>query len=255
MHLIYGHYDTIPTWLKNSQYTRDEYISLLEGYIHDVVTRYADRVDEWSIANEAPNRSFNPGSDFWNDKIGPEYIAIAFRAARQADPDGILIFNEDNNESPQDVYMTRTVETMVATVQQLKAEGVPIDVVGMQMHLFLPWDSQVRPDKAAVIATMQRFAALGVRIYITEFDVDLQRIPGTQAERWAYQAEIYGEMMAACLESGVCDSFATWGIDDPGSWLPNFVGEPNAEALMFDANFEPKPAYFAVRDALLGTTP
>jgi endo-1,4-beta-xylanase len=145
---------------------------------------------------------------------------------------------------------------MYATVKQLKSQGVPIDVVGMQMHLLQPWEAHVPPKKADVIATMQKFAALGVHIYITEFDVDLMQLSGTQAEKLGREAQIYGDMMQACLESGVCDSFSTWGISDSTSWITcNYDGcvekNPAAAPLMFDVDFNPKPAYFAVRDALL----
>ncbi|HTX91533.1 MAG TPA: endo-1,4-beta-xylanase [Anaerolineales bacterium] len=254
-HLLWGAPDAIPDWLKNGRYTRDQYIQLMQQYIRDVVGRYKGRVQEWSIANEATNRSFYPGGDFWGEKIGPEYIAIAFRTAREADPNGVLIFNDDNNQAPQDPNSARVVDKMYATVKQLKADGVPIDVVGMQMHLFLPWNSPFQPKKADVIATMQKFAGLGVRIYVTEFDVDLARQKGDQAEKWSLEATIYGDMMEACLESGVCDSFSTWEFSDALSWITcdtsGCVQDKNADPLPFDANYVPKPAYFAVRDALL----
>ena len=109
---------------------------------------------------------------------------------------------------------------------------------------------------------MQGFSQLGVRVYITEMDVNLTFIQNdypTQEERWAYQAGIYRDMVDACLESGACDSFATWGISDSMSWITTSCPEcwnepePYGDPLMFDSNFIPKPAYFAVRDALLGT--
>ena len=241
-HLIWGDPDYLPAWLKNSNYSKDEYIQIMEQYIRDIVGRYKGRVQEWSIANEATIRSWTPGMDFWNDKIGPEYIALAFQTARQADPNGVLIFNDVNNQSSQDTGSSGVVNKMYATVKQLKSQGVPIDVVGMQMHLLQPFETSVLPQKADVIATMQKFAALGVRIYITEFDVYMVRLPGTQAEKLNIETKIYHDMMEACLESGVCDSFSTWGISEK---------DPNAASLMFDVNFDPKPAYFAVRDALL----
>ena len=253
-HLLWGNPDVLPAWLKNGHYTRDQYIQIMEQYIKDVVGRYKGRVQEWSIANEATDRSFSPGADFWNDKIGPGYISLAFISVRQADPEGLLIFNDDNNQAPQDAGSTRAVDKMYATVKQLKMDGVPIDVVGIETHLFLPWNSQVRLDKSKVIATMQKFAALGVRIDVTEMDVDLARQPGTQAEKWAFEADVYRDMMEACLESGVCDSFATWGISDATSWIScasnGCLHEKNADPLMFDPAYVPKPAYFAVRDAL-----
>ena len=105
---------------------------------------------------------------------------------------------------------------------------------------------------------MRQFAALGVRIYVTEFDVDLTNAKGTPAEKWEYQAELYRAMLEACLGSGVCDSFSTWGISDSMSWitcaLPWCVNEPNADPLMFDQAYRPKPAYLAVREALSGAS-
>ena len=254
-HLIWGAPEYLPTWLKNSNYSQDEYIQIMEQYIRDIVGRYKDRVQEWSIANEATIRSWTPGMDFWNDKIGPEYIALAFQTARQADPNGVLIFNDVNNQSLQDTGSSGVVNKMVATVKQLKSQGVPIDVVGMQMHLLLPWETSVPPQKADVITTMQKFAALGVRIYVTEMDVDLAGQPGSQVEKWAFEAGVYRDIMQACIESGVCDSFATWGISDAISWIScdsiGCLNEKNADPLMFDPSYAPKPAYFAVRDALL----
>ena len=255
-HLLWGAPETLPDWLKNGHYSRDEYIQLMQQYIKDVVTRYKGRVSEWSIANEASNRDFYPGSDFWFDKIGPEYIEIAFRTAREADPSGILIFNNDNNQSPQDADTTRVINSMYDTVKKLKADGAPLDVVGMQMHLFLPWNSRVRPEKEAVIATMQKFSALGVRTYITEFDIDLQQQKGTTAEKLEFEAQVYKDMVEACIESSVCDSFTTWEFSDVNSWIVCTdndwcVKDANGAPLMFDANYIPKPAYFAVRDALL----
>ena len=241
-HLLWGDPDYLPAWLKNSHYSQDEYIQLMEQYIRDIVGRYKGRVQEWSIANEATIRSWTPGMDFWNDKIGPKYIALAFQTARQADPNGVLILNDVNNQSSQDTGSSGVVAKMYATVKQLKSQGVPIDVVGMQMHLLQPFETSVPSQKADVIATMQKFASLGVRIYITEFDVYMVRLPGTQAEKLNIETKIYQDMIEACLESGVCDSFSTWGI---------YAMDPNAASLMFDANFDPKPAYFAVRDALL----
>ncbi len=248
-HLLWGAPLSLPDWLKNSNYPRDEYIRIMEQFIRDIVGRYKGRVQEWSIANEASIRFYGTGegSDFWNIKIGPEYIPLAFKTAREADPDGVLIFNDDNNQAPQDFSSRQVIDIMYATVKKLKADGVPVDVVGMQMHFLEPWNSQVMPKKAYVIATMQKFAALGVRIYITEFTVNVTRLHGTQAEILDTETKIYKEMMEACLESGVCDSFSTWGINDPTPSGNNPADAP----LMFDVSFFPKQAYFAVRDALL----
>jgi len=200
-HLLWGSPLSLPDWLKNSNYSRDEYIRIMEQYIRDIVGRYKGRVQEWSIANEASIRFYGTGegSDFWNIKIGPEYIPLAFKTAREADPNGILIFNDDNNQAPQDQGSRQVIDIMYATVKQLKAAGVPIDVVGMEMHFLEPWNSQVMPKKADVIATMKKFAALGVRIYITEITVNMLQLHGTQSEKLNMETGIFRDMMEACL--------------------------------------------------------
>lgn len=256
-HLIWG--PAVPDWLRNSNLTRAETMNILEQYIQDVVGRYKDRVQEWSIANEVFSRYVGGDTeDFWRQKIGLDYIGMAFRWAREADPSGVLILNDTRNDSIRDTVSAEVIEEMLATVRDLKAQGVPIDVVGMQMHMLVPWESQTPPKVAAMVKTMQSFAALGVRIYVTEFDVDLHNRPGTQAERWQFQASIYADALTACIESGVCDQFITWGVTDPESWLEcnDFWCSdtyPDAEPLMFDAYLNPKPAYFAMRDTLLNT--
>jgi endo-1,4-beta-xylanase len=254
-HLVWGAAGTIPDWLLTSKYTRDEYIRILEQHIKTLVGRYKGRVQEWSIANEAPGRSFAHGDDFWNDKIGPDYIGMAFRWAREADPDGILIFNEVNNENPRDSFSQQIITKMYSMVKELKDNDVPIDAVGMQMHLLL--GRPTVPEKADVIATMHEFSDLGVKIYITEFDVDLHNQTGSPEELLQFQANVYRDMLEACLESNVCESFTTWGISDSTSWLTSMCPEdycikhPDADPLMFDRDYNPKPAYFAVRDVLL----
>ncbi len=255
-HLVWGAVESnaIPGWLLNGQFSRDDYIQILHEHVDTVASHFKGRVTEWSIANEATSRSFWAGADFWGTKIGPEYIEMAFRWAREADPTGILIFNDDNNQSLFDPSTQPVASKMLSTVLELKAKGVPIDVVGMQMHLLLPWNSQTPPVKTDVIQTMHEFAKLGVVIYITEFDVNLQNITGTRDERWDFEAQRYSDMVGACIESGVCKSFATWGISDADSWLTCAeswcVNLPNADPLMFDKTYMPKPAYFSVYKAL-----
>jgi endo-1,4-beta-xylanase len=261
-HLVWGATESgvIPDWLLKGKFTREQYLNILEQHIKTIVGRYKDRVQEWSIANEAPNRDFYSGFDFWYDHIGPEYIEKSFQWAHEADPNAILIFNADNNESPRDQITAGNIDRMYNTVKNLKAKGVPIDVVGMQMHLLLPWNSKVLPKKEDVIATMQKFAALGVKVYITEMDVNLHGRPGTEEEKLQFEADLYQEMVSACVESGVCTRFSTWGISDSNSWETcqnDYCPIKNMDAapLMFDANFHPKPAYEAVRAVLSGAKP
>jgi endo-1,4-beta-xylanase len=262
-HLVWGATEpgVLPDWLTKGGYTKDELLSILEHHVKTIVSRYKDKVTFWSIANEATVRDQSYGADFWFDHIGSEYIEKAFQWAREAGPEEVLVFNADRNESPRDAFTSWHINLMIQQVKNLKAKGVPIDVVGMQMHLYLPWNSKTAPDKADVVATMKSFGELGVKIMITEMDVDLHEMRGTNEEKISRQTQIYGDMMSACIEAGNCIAFSTWGVSDAYSWV-TCLGEgwycavypgpmPDAAPLLFDTNFQPKLAYFAVRDALL----
>ncbi len=251
-HLVYGSSGALPDWLLQGSFSRDETKEILQEHIRTVIGHYKGRVDEWSVANEAVSRSFTPGTDFWADRIGPEYVEMAFRWAREADPGATLILNDANNEHARDAATMAVIERMVQVVADLKARQVPVDVVGMQGHLLGPGSSPIAPWKTGIVRTMQRFGALGVQVYVTEFDVNLQDVAGSQESRWSYQSWLYREMVSACIASGVCHSFSTWGISDAESWLtctaPGCHNLPNADPLMFDRNYQHKPAYYAVYD-------
>jgi GH35 family endo-1,4-beta-xylanase len=265
-HLVWGTAQDIPQWLRDlpDSITPQEYSDILHEHISAVMTHFEGRVQEWSIANEVAERSVCEGFDeFWYGKLGEGYIRKAFEWARQLDPDGILILNSGSDYPP---FRTRcsqdTLKRMDEILANLNGGGHLVDAVGMQMHLLFPYDTQVPPQKDEVIQTMQKFAAAGVKIYITEFEVDIGSQLGTQEENQAFQAQVYRDMMDACLGSGVCANFTVWGFADSLSWslchnqeIPICWDESNGNPLMFDKDFLPKPAYFAVRDTLAGITP
>lgn len=240
----------MPDWLGNSHFTRQEYIDILKEHVQTMVKRYASRVKIWNIANEAIQRSYGPGGDFWNDVIGPEYIGMCFQWAHEADPNAILILNGDRNDSPRSEEAQKNIEKTYRVVKDLKAKGVPIDGIGMQMHLFSPWDAGGTPNKDEVIATMRRFAELGVKVYVTEFSVNLDKVSGTQAEKYQKEADIYRDMLSACLDSGVCAGFTFWGLADQWTWEVRWNNLKDAAPALYDQNYQAKPAYDAVWDVL-----
>jgi len=124
---------------------------------------------------------------------------------------------------------------------------VPIDGIGMQMHL----DGTHPPVKDEVIANMKRFAALGVETYVTELDVNMNDVKAGPKARDDIQSGIYYDMMRACIESEVCPSFSLLGITDKETWYNYLPGTPNANPLIFDHNYKPKPAFYSLREALL----
>jgi endo-1,4-beta-xylanase len=110
------------------------------------------------------------------------------------------------------------------------------------------------PTKAQLLADMPHLGTLGVGVKISEMDVNVYKAPGTLADKYAAQAQIYADALSALIESGVGKSFTTWDFVDPESWLltPSAVAQfgPAQAPLLFDNNYQPKPAYFPLRDAL-----
>lgn len=223
----------LPAWLANGNFSRDELSQILREYIAQVMGHYKGQIDQYIVVEDPYPLS---ADDIFYRQFGYDYIELAFQIARETDPSATLIFNAGDNETSAGVgtEVTRLI------VQRLKAKSL-IDGVGLEMHL----DATKPYTKPDVIATMKSY---GVPVYVTEMDVDLTNIGGKQEDRYAKQAQIYGDMLAACRESGVCKSFAVWGIGDKYSWLEN--GASNADPTLFDDKLNPKPAYFALLDQL-----
>ena len=134
---------------------------------------------------------------------------------------------------------------MYEYIKSAKQRGIPIDGIGMQVHI----DAAKRPSKDVVISNMQRFGKLGVSVYVTEFDVNMNSVIGSKDYKDQLQAKIYYDMMRACMESKVCPSFSILGITDKETWY-NYIGSKNANPLPFDRDYNPKPAYYSLYDAL-----
>jgi endo-1,4-beta-xylanase len=245
-HLLWGEDKWLPDWLKNGRYAPLQLKAVIHDHIAATVGRYKGRVQEWTVVNEAFTRGqhLNDLHDWWADNTGGYgYIDQAFIWAHEADPAAKLILNDFANE-----HFNPVSDAMYAYIKDAKARGIPIDGIGMQMHI----DGTHPPDTNEVVQNMQRFGSLGVKVYVTEFDVNMSAVAAPDNARDQMQAVIYYNMMRACIESGVCVSFAQLGITDKETWY-NYMGPAaqNARPLMFDTKYRPKPAYFAFRNALL----
>lgn len=242
-HFIWGDEKWLPDWLKNGGYNKQQLLEIIHNHISTVGQRYSGRVSEWTVVNEAFSRAQHLYNlhDWWADHIGDQsYIDQSFIWARQADPHAKLLLNDFNDE----IYSV-TSNTMYDYIKLARQRGVPIDGIGMQMHI----DGAKRPSKAEVIANMQRFGKLGVKVYVTEFDVNMSGVFGSTESKNQLQAAIYSDMLRACLESKVCPSFSILGITDKETWY-NYLGVMGAMPLPFDKDYNPKPAYYALHHAL-----
>ncbi|MFH8450208.1 endo-1,4-beta-xylanase [Streptomyces fungicidicus] len=217
----------LPGWVSGLGAT--DLRSAMNNHITQVMTHYKGEIHSWDVVNEA----FQDGgsgarrSSPFQDRLGDGFIEEAFRTARAADPNAKLCYNDYNTDGVN--AKSNAVYTMV---RDFKSRGVPIDCVGFQSH-FNP-NSPVPSDYQA---NLQRFADLGVDVQITELDIE----GSGQA-----QATNYGNVVRACLAVTRCTGITVWGIPDKYSWRSS--GTP----LLFDDNYNKKPAYDAALSALGG---
>lgn len=232
--LVYGR--QLPHWVSDERLAPAELGFELEWHVHTVVGRYAGRVAEWDVVNEAIEPDGAYTRNVWYRALGKEYVASAFRAAAAADPRARLFYNDNGIELPDHPH-TVAVRRMVS---ELRRDGVPIHGVGIQNHVSTTHSA----SEAQLARTIRGFTDLGVDVAITEMDVrvDPRRSRGEQLER---QRVVYRSAARACARARRCTSFSTWGIADGVSWLG-----PAASGLLFDRGYRPKPSYAAVSRTL-----
>ena len=230
----------LPEWLEKGNFTRDELISILREYIYRVVSHFRGRVFAWDVVNEAIADDGSLRDSFWLQNIGPEYIEMAFRWAREADPQVQLFYNDYGGEG-----LGTKSDAIYNLVKELKAKGVPIDGVGLQMHVSL----NTSPPPPDVTENINRLAALGIEVNITEMDVQTHKSAETEEEKLAAQAKIYGDMLRVCLAAKNCKAFVLWGFTDRYSWIPYETGNQDIP-LIFDKSYRPKPAYDTLKQTL-----
>jgi endo-1,4-beta-xylanase len=237
----------VPSWLQNAKFSRAEAIKLLRDHILTVVGRYKGRIPIWDVVNEAVA---DGGSGLretpWKSLIGDDYVELAFRFAHEADPNALLFYNDYGAEP-----LNAKSDAVYALVKDLVKRGVPVHGVGLQMHISV---GDVGPGKSidpkALAENMQRLGELGLQVQITEMDVKFAGKPTEDILR--RQAGDFRQVLETCLNVKYCTAFITWGVTDRFSWLrdPQFFSNPDVEPLLFDPDYKPKPAYFAVLDLL-----
>jgi endo-1,4-beta-xylanase len=241
---VKGHCLIWHEWLPariNSNLSADALRQAVEKHIREEVGHYRGKVYAWDVVNEAVDNNGELRKTIFLDKLGEGYIAEAFQLAHEADPDALLFYN-DYAEWPG-----AKSDRVYELVKKLVADGVPIHGVGMQMHL-MAWNHASPED---IAANVRRLVALGLKVAITEMDVRISEseLPGTLTERLEIQRRIYHDVIAACIREKVT-GITFWGFTDAHSWIDLTFGPD--DPLLFDENYQPKPAYWGVMDALLG---
>lgn len=231
-HTLIWHGSTAP-WLLN---IKDPVTmrAAMRGHIEGVMKHFAGQVPIWDVVNEAisdePDHALRVTQ--FLELGGPDYIEQSFRWAHAADPKARLFYNDYGTEG-----LGGKSDAVYALVKGLLARGVPINGVGFQTHI----DTGFSVEGSRMVENLKRFRDLGLDVQLTEVDVQFRN--GDDKMELAQQAQIYGDLMRACL-SVKCSAFMMWGVDDLSSWRA--AGRP----LVFDENYDKKPAYAALVRAL-----
>lgn len=235
--LIYG--DQLPDWITSRSWTRDELINEMYNHIDKVMGRYKGKVLIWDVVNEAFDDDGTLKKNLWYNIIGPDYVELAFRRAKKADSDSKLIYNDFNIEEVDNVKS----EKVYQMIKDFKNKGIPIDGIGMQMHIF---SKGIDYDKFA--KNMKRYADLGLETYVTEMDVEISKNPSeSELEN---QANVYRAVLNRCLNQPACKALQMWGFTDNYYWtLPDKPGK--ADPLIFDSSYKPKPSYYSIQSELM----
>lgn len=267
---VVGHtlvwHNLVPDWVfshDGAAWDRDTVLGHMRQHIAAVMGRYKGRIHGWDVVNEALHDDGSLRVSPWLEAVGEDYVACAFRFAHEADPSAELYYNDYSLEHPP------KRAGAVALVRRLLAEGIPIAGVGLQHHDKLDW-----PSIADVEATIEAFGSLGVKVMVTELDVDvlpsvvshlgadidtkIQPRPSLDPYQRALPAEVgqslarrYADLFGAFLKHrDVISRVTFWTVSDGDSWLNYWpVLGRTAHPLLFDWQGEPKAAFFAVVEA------
>ena len=208
-----------------------------ENHIRSVAEHYRGTVRAWDVVNEAiADNGSGLRDTVFRQKLGDQYIADAFRLAHQADPQALLFYNDYGGEG-----LNQKSDRIYDLVQGLLAQNVPINGVGLQMHI-----TATNPP-SDIAANMRRLANLGLFVNISEMDVRIRDLPGTLQARLDVQKSVYHSIVSVCVAEPRCDGITFWGFTDAHSWIDAQFGAD--DPLLFDEQYAAKPAYYGVLDA------
>jgi len=239
-----------PKWIQDLR--ASDVAGFIDQYIATVVGRFRGRIVSWDVVNEpiglGPDNVYQTGPFY--DALGPDYIARSFRAARAADPAAILVLNEGYTERDDQTGVARR-QHLLAVLDTLLGANVPIQAVGLQGH--------VQPQLLFSPGAFDRFlTAIEDRkldIYISELDVDDSSFPDDISQRDQLVANAYYRFLSIALKHPRVKRVMTWGLVDTYSYYVAIAKQQNPNTtrlprpLLFDSNFQRKPAWYAVQRA------
>jgi endo-1,4-beta-xylanase len=231
----------LPQWVQSIT-DKGELKSVIENHISNVVGRWKGKIRAWDVVNEIFNDDGTLRTSVFSSVLGEEFVGIAFRAARAADPNAKLYINDYNLDNAD----WAKLPALVRKVDEWKAQGIPIDGIGSQSHL--------QPGKPSLNSFYRRQQILTISGMAGAVETALRELAAANVDEVAVteldiagaNPQEYQTVVQACYHVPHCVGVTTWGIRDSDSW------QPNAKSLLFGDDWAPKDAYYAIRDWLRG---
>lgn len=259
---FHGHnlcwYQYNPAWLHNFFGDSAAWENLFKTHIQTVVSHYKGKIVSWDVVNEAFNSNGtlrdestdtihknNDKGCIWARHIGRDYIAKAFKYAHEADPNALLFYNDYD----QELYPAK-LNAIIAMVNDFKQRGIPINGIGLQMHIALNTPLQ------GITNAIKQFAATGLEIHISELDIRVntkgdtgivynEDLQAKQSAMFAFVVQQYKALVPKSQQYGI----TTWNVGDADSWIRSTYKRKDWP-LLFDDSYAKKSVYYSFLKAL-----
>ncbi|UHG90685.1 endo-1,4-beta-xylanase [Spirosoma oryzicola] len=246
---VHGHtliwHNAVPDWVTNFQGDSLAWEKLMKTHIQTVVGHYKGKIKSWDVVNEAFEADGTLKKSIWYQHLGPDYIARCFQYAHEADPQALLFYNDNNS-----AYLPKRSDAVFAMLKNLKQRNIPINGVGLQMHI------TVSTPEAALSSVISQYASTGLLIHISELDIRMNpnlsttfvltdAIKNAHALKYKAIAKIYKSIVTTGQQFGI----TTWNVGDNDSWL---LTESKSEdhPLLFDKDYSRKLSFYGFMQGL-----
>ncbi|MEM7371788.1 MAG: endo-1,4-beta-xylanase [Bacteroidota bacterium] len=239
---LHGHtliwHQQLPQWMLHFEGSSRDWENMMKDHIFQIVSHFKGKVSSWDVVNEAFNDDGTLRNSIWKKNIGKSYIEKAFQFAQEADPNAKLFYNDYSLE----INPVKR-NAVLSFFNNLKAQGISIDGIGLQMHIFNGFPENIEVSKAIDDIWKNDYL-----VHISELDIsinplsqDMQKAPHNelmrQAEKYLYVFKSY-DRIPDKYKFGI----TIWGVGDDDSWIRYYYNRDDYP-LLFDDNYLPKPAF------------
>lgn len=247
-HALVWH-NSIPPWVTREvtdARTASVVGDLLVTHVTEVASAWRGRLVHWDVVNEP----LSAGKGYiWQERLGEQYIDLAFNAAKAADPSALLVLNQDLVELAHP-YQRKLRSRFLDLLERLLKRGVPIDAVGIEGHLY----GELTFSATEYDEFLRSIEGMGLKMMVTELDVWDGKISGSVADRDRISAILVKQFLDVSLSHTNCLGVLTWTLTDLYAWYHTVPkkwradGLPNRAGLL-DVNYQRKPMWSAVASA------